>query len=964
MASTVLPPSSQLEAKDDTPARELGSAPAPVLREGAVSASSPPAVSQTSSSELGLPGTFPRDPHVPLDRLSEKATTTTEETDSNTLLGAAREDVRRAVDAAAQYLPEGVVGAIGSVLAVGTLDSAAAEKKFDVSQTSGKTRSTFSDFDPSKMGVAGIATDLNLPSKSREAPASTIAARRASEPSATAAKPAFVSYLPGPVITVTTPPPERSETSSTTQQQEDYAAFVAYAPGPIITDAPPSDDDDTNQKDTEAIAERRRPGVESTSTKDASKKKRAAEAAAVGAGVGTLGGAAYKRSSPADKAEGTVEQPTSQDTAKTSSDVAAFPKPAGAPAPAPVSKEPVRGGAEARRPAETGASTDSTKKREAVQAAALGAGIGTLGGATYEYSRSSARAPEQITSNETSGLGANIKAQPDARVPTSALKGLQDQTHPAPSADDKKIATQHEKHAPLAGAAVPATVPAEKEAKKEPSAFADDKQSAPPTDPYKEKDTPPVLAPVASADKKSDKEAKKEAKRLEEERKKVEKNAEKERHDKEKEVAAAAAAAEAAQKRAQKEAKEREKEMKKEAKTREKEEKKLQKEVEKEEKEREKEMKRQEKEAATVVAVGGGGVGAKEVEDAKRGEVQPEEKPEKKEGVDEGKKVKSTRTKDEAAAAAAATLAAASAEREHKRKSSVDSPPQPTAAQADSKAATNDRSVQRRPGAIDDKAVVAGEVPGNKQVKGPAKDESRGWQKDDTTTDESKTKSKQGAAATTAVVGGTAAAIALALYSAKQEKKQKPSDDASLPSKDVTSTYDGGSKPTRPGPTSLTNEDSPAKSGSDSDFPLPSEGAVTTPVRAVDISGKGPSATPALGTGIAKTTSAPAAVSDQTPPPPGFERTRYHGTEGLQEKYEGGALKSSFIGRRSDEVDRAGQLQGSEPDKSGNGDKVSAKENGKGNKETARDDKDSGSGKKEGIVKHIVEKVKDKLHHH
>ena len=80
-----------------------------------LSSSSKSSVSHHSSSGLGdLPGSYPRDPRIPLNRLSEQAGTT-DSTENGSLLDAAREDVRHAVDVAAQYLPESVVGAFGSV---------------------------------------------------------------------------------------------------------------------------------------------------------------------------------------------------------------------------------------------------------------------------------------------------------------------------------------------------------------------------------------------------------------------------------------------------------------------------------------------------------------------------------------------------------------------------------------------------------------------------------------------------------------------------------------------------------------------------------------------------------------------------------------------------------------------------------------------------------------------------------
>lgn len=80
-----------------------------------LSSSSKTSASQQSSSESGdLPGTYLRDPRVPLNRLSEQAGTT-DSTEEGSLLDAAREDIRHAVDVAAQYLPESVVEAFGSV---------------------------------------------------------------------------------------------------------------------------------------------------------------------------------------------------------------------------------------------------------------------------------------------------------------------------------------------------------------------------------------------------------------------------------------------------------------------------------------------------------------------------------------------------------------------------------------------------------------------------------------------------------------------------------------------------------------------------------------------------------------------------------------------------------------------------------------------------------------------------------
>ena len=80
-----------------------------------------PSNSQSSASASdfgGLPGTFPRDPHVALEHLNEKAEAVSSQSnaDSGTILDAARGDLRHAVDDVSQFLPGTVVGSLGSVL--------------------------------------------------------------------------------------------------------------------------------------------------------------------------------------------------------------------------------------------------------------------------------------------------------------------------------------------------------------------------------------------------------------------------------------------------------------------------------------------------------------------------------------------------------------------------------------------------------------------------------------------------------------------------------------------------------------------------------------------------------------------------------------------------------------------------------------------------------------------------------
>lgn len=76
-----------------------------------------PGASQASSSDVDIVGAFPKDPRVALDQLNEKAAPApSESTNNGTVMDAARGDFQNAVDLAAKYLPESVMGAFGSML--------------------------------------------------------------------------------------------------------------------------------------------------------------------------------------------------------------------------------------------------------------------------------------------------------------------------------------------------------------------------------------------------------------------------------------------------------------------------------------------------------------------------------------------------------------------------------------------------------------------------------------------------------------------------------------------------------------------------------------------------------------------------------------------------------------------------------------------------------------------------------
>ncbi|KAL5504091.1 hypothetical protein ACEPAH_8164 [Sanghuangporus vaninii] len=381
-----------------------------------------PLHSRSSTSEFGdIPGTFPRDPRVALDHLSDKSEMTGTESsvaNNGTIFDAAREDWRHAVDVASQFLPGTVVGAFGYAFPFGSTNPEETEKGLQeggVGQAPSES-SKFS-FDPKNLAVGGIVSDFNpSSSRSRATPSSTSGVGANSD---TPKKP-FTSPSVAEALDSTAP---KSESESNPKDE-------ALGPSAVPASKEKKDND-----------------IQDVSTKQPQSqssdlRKRAIETSALGAGIGTLGGAAYESSrSPAQPSskvnpkdedltstgssvvsaseQSAKEQPafatyapapvitdtSSEDSAKPSASASDSTRPSDQASSASTSAWDTRGRSEAQKALNSHRASGTDKngegKKRAIQAAALGAGIGTVGGATYAHSQSPKDTDDQVSSTGT-----------------------------------------------------------------------------------------------------------------------------------------------------------------------------------------------------------------------------------------------------------------------------------------------------------------------------------------------------------------------------------------------------------------------------------------------------------------------------------------------------------------------------------------------------------------------------------
>ncbi|KAL5526617.1 hypothetical protein ACEPAF_8341 [Sanghuangporus sanghuang] len=385
-----------------------------------------PPHSRSSTSELGdIPGTYPRDPRIALEHLNDKADMTGTEssaTNNGTILDAAREDWRHAVDVASSYLPGTVVGAFGYAFPFGTTNPEETEKKLQEGGVDRAPReSTKFKFEPKDVAVGGIVSDFNpLSSRSRATPSSTSGVGAISN---TPKKP-FTSPSVGHALDSTAP---KSESESNSKND---------ALGPTAVSASKEKKDD----DVQEIS------TKQPQSQSSDLRKRAIETAALGAGIGTLGGAAYESSrspaQPSSKVNPKAEDLTSPGSSgSVASEQSVKEQPAFATyAPAPVitdtssedTAEPIASASDSTRPSDqassastsvwdtrgrsdaqkalnphraSGSDKNGEDKKRAIQAAALGAGIGTVGGATYAHSHSPKDAADQVSPTGTAQPG-------------------------------------------------------------------------------------------------------------------------------------------------------------------------------------------------------------------------------------------------------------------------------------------------------------------------------------------------------------------------------------------------------------------------------------------------------------------------------------------------------------------------------------------------------------------------------
>ncbi|KAL5476414.1 hypothetical protein ACEPAI_3460 [Sanghuangporus weigelae] len=317
----------------------------------------------------GRPSTFPRDPRVTLDHLNDKAdTSATDSTAANNgsiLVDAAREDWRYAVDVASQYLPGTVAGAFGYDFPFGTTKPEEAQKKLQAGRVGQQTPF---ELDPKDLALGGIVSDFN-PSSSRSR-----ASKSESEPSS---------------------------------NKYAVAAFTTV----------PASKEQKKDDDVQEVSTRQ------SQSQSSDLRKRATETAALGAGVGTLGGRAYGSSrSPAQpssneqSAKGhpafatyapapVITDTSSEDAARPTASAKGPSRPSEQAPSASTSVWDERGRSDTEKALHPhragGTDTNGEDKKKAIEAAALGAGIGTVGGATYAHSHSSKDTLNQVSPTGT-----------------------------------------------------------------------------------------------------------------------------------------------------------------------------------------------------------------------------------------------------------------------------------------------------------------------------------------------------------------------------------------------------------------------------------------------------------------------------------------------------------------------------------------------------------------------------------
>ncbi|OCB84719.1 hypothetical protein A7U60_g8243 [Sanghuangporus baumii] len=822
-----------------------------------------PPHSRSSTSELGdIPGTYPRDPRIALEHLNDKADMTGTEssaTNNGTILDAAREDWRHAVDVASSYLPGTVVGAFGYAFPFGTTNPEETEKKLQEGGVDRAPReSTKFKFEPKDVAVGGIVSDFNpLSSRSRATPSSTSGVGTNSN---TPKKP-FTSPSVGHALDSTAP---KSESESNSKND---------ALGPTAVPASKDKKDD----DVQEIS------IKQPQSQSSDLRKRAIETAALGAGIGTLGGAAYESSrspaQPSSKVNPKAEDLTSPGSSgSVASEQSVKEQPAFATY-APAPETPSTSGAPtdsqpepASKPAAPSTDTSGPKDIQKALSQSDAAGDSTVKGA--EGLAVGAGAGQ--ASSETSGT---VPSQ----MQTPGKQGQKEEVEKDSIApQDSKIKKGFWSAALVAGAGVLGGAALHYSHKN----GEDDSSRMTEGSPASQSQSQPQHQIQPESHSKANTDQSTGA------------GGDKDAQSTDKKGMAAAAAT-----------------------------------------------------GAGVGAIGTGLVSDKKSETDQHAESR------KKEAEKREKDMKRHEKDSVAPVAASSSDKRSAAKKEDKRDAKE--------AEKQHQAAKREKEVKKHEKDVIAAEAVAGDSKRAKRAEGPK--ETTQSQQGEKVAAVAKTKDRSKGLAAGAA-GGTAlgAGTGLAANSLSDAQKHQPSDELSPATtaqqtdtdlnkssqqQDHPSIKAASDSPHRPGPIAhgAAGPYDVPKSGADSDFPLPSANASSTDVaKAVDIDGSGKPSTAednkfdskARSKSGTKTANTAAGVVTAGGAAGQYgDKSRYHASEGPQEKHEGGVLRSSTIERMKN-------------GKNGNGDGSNG--NGNGN----------GHGKKEGFVKHMVEKVKDKLHHH
>ncbi|KAL5485962.1 hypothetical protein ACEPAI_7006 [Sanghuangporus weigelae] len=705
---------------------------------------------------------------------------------------------------------------------------------------------------------------------------------------------------------------------------EDQPAFVSYAPAPVITedytpDVPEDDDEEvpptSSVRDEKATPSNAQKSVEKDDPDlpSDSRAKKGVEGAALGAGAGALGGAAYQHSRKNDKPKGDVAvapagyAETKDETKPTAKEVSVEPE---------TQSHKTR---DTQKSADQDISrSDDAKEKKRAEGAAVGAGAGLLGGAAYAHSRRSDQDPSVDSSTSISSPTAHFKERPSSPTAATdsqaqpAFKSAVPSTDTSGSKDTQKALSQSDsavkKGAEGAAVGTGAAQASSKTSGSEPSQRqinpeAEGKDSTAPQE-SKSKKGFWVAALGASAGVLG-------GAALHYSRK----NGEDDSGSRATEGSPVSQSKPSTDQSPGAGG--------------------------------DKDTKSTDKKGIAAAAATGAGVGA-------IGTGLASDKKSETDRIAENRKKEAEKREKDSVAASSSDKRGAT--RKEDKRDAKEAEKQHQAAKREKEVKKHERDVAASSG-----NKHAKRAEGTTEVTQPQQDEI--VREDAKSKDQSKG-SAAGAAGGAALGAGTG----LAANSLRETKKHQPSDElTSTASHQAGTDSDKFSRhqahpsikaasnpPHRPGPIAhgAAGPFDVPKSGADSDFPLPSADASSTDVapKAVDIDGSGkPSATDenksdwkAHSKSERKTANTAAGVvTAGGAARQSGDKSRYHGSEGIQEKHEGGVLRSSTIERM-----RNG--------KNANGDGSNGNGNGNGN----------GHGKKEGFVKHIVEKVKDKLHHH